>query len=383
MFEGKASSRYADRMPRVVDAGEGRPGWAFDGAVHCQYGIENAAGRPPSEWEQEPLRYADMPRGYWDVEARVAAMDTDNVWASICFPSMWCGFAGRIFQTCSDPELGLEAVLAYNRWHLEGWAGRYPDRFIPMQLTWLADPEISAAQIRANCALGFKAVSFPDQPQRLGFPGVVDPYWDPLFRACEETDTVVCLHCGGGGWTLGTDIVPGSSLVDADLLFKAAPTLFQGTALVTATDWIWSGIPVRYPQLKISMSEGGIGWVAMLRDRLEYQSSRSASLGRDPYAGSEFTPSEALARSFWFCTIDDPSAIPVRHRIGVDHIMVETDYPHTDSPWPHTQAALNDMFRDVPTEETDLMTHQNAASLFRHPLPVTSAGPTSDVGEHR
>ena len=51
-------------------------------------------------------------------------------------------------------------------------------------------------------------------------------------------------------------------------------------------------------------------------------------------------PADVLKRNFWFCTIDDPSTIDTRHAIGVDHIMVEVDYPHGDSTWPDTQDVI-------------------------------------------
>jgi hypothetical protein len=76
-----------------------------------------------------------------------------------------------------------------------------------------------------------------------------------------------------------------------------------------------------------------------------------------------------LRRNFWFCSIDDPSAMQVRDRIGVEHIMVESDYPHADSSWPDTQAVLGAALAGVPDAEVAAMTHGNAAGLFGHPLP--------------
>jgi hypothetical protein len=76
-----------------------------------------------------------------------------------------------------------------------------------------------------------------------------------------------------------------------------------------------------------------------------------------------------LRRNFWFCTIDDPSTIATRHAIGVDHIMVEVDYPHGDGTWPNTQAVIERYWGDLPVEELRKMTHENAARLYRHPLP--------------
>ena len=39
-------------------------------------------------------------------------------------------------------------------------------------------------------------------------------------------------------------------------------------SLTACAEWLWSGYGLRLPDLKIAMSEGGIGWVAMLVDRL-------------------------------------------------------------------------------------------------------------------
>ena len=80
-------------------------------------------------------------------------------------------------------------------------------------------------------------------------------------------------------------------------------------------------------------------------------------------------PADVLRRNFWFCTIDDPSTIDTRDAIGVDHIMVETDYPHGDGTWPDTQAVIEQYWGDLPVEELRKITHQNAAKLYRHPLP--------------
>ena len=76
-----------------------------------------------------------------------------------------------------------------------------------------------------------------------------------------------------------------------------------------------------------------------------------------------------LLRNFWFCSLDDPSIWPIRDRIGVDHILVETDYPHADSTWPGSQDLLARRLADLSVEEARKVTHENAAALFRHPLP--------------
>jgi hypothetical protein len=130
-----------------------------------------------------------------------------------------------------------------------------------LQLTWLGDPQLAAAEVRANAARGFKAVSFPELPSKLDLPSLHRKHWDPFLSACEETGTVICLHTGSCSW------VPAPS---PDAPFEVYPTLFPAGSLVAATDWLWSGACHRSLGLKIAMSEGGIGWVAMLADRADY-----------------------------------------------------------------------------------------------------------------
>ncbi len=75
----------------------------------------------------------------------------------------------------------------------------------------------------------------------------------------------------------------------------------------------------------------------MLIDRIDYVMSHSAS-GSSAWHDPDLSPSDAIRRNFWFCAIDPGSTIALRDHIGIDHIMVESDYPHADSTWPDTQA---------------------------------------------
>src|SRR5690606_27277061 len=98
-----------------------------------------------------------------------------------------------------DQEAGLAALRAYNTWMIDEWCAAAPDRYIPCQLPWLSDATIAAQEIRANAARGFKGVSFPENPEPLGYPSIYSSYWDPFFAACEETETVINLHVGSAG----------------------------------------------------------------------------------------------------------------------------------------------------------------------------------------
>jgi predicted TIM-barrel fold metal-dependent hydrolase len=357
MFVGRLPAKFADRAPHIVDTSDGREIWTFEGEEYSQVGMNAMAGRRPETVQFEPGRFADMRPGCYDIHARIKDMDLGGVWASLNFPSMITGFCGRVFSQAKDPALGLAVTKAWNDWLYESWWQPYPERIIPLGITFLTDPDEAVKEIYRNAERGFRAITLPERPHRIGMPSLFTGYWDPIVAACAQTDTVICLHVGSSGGYVHAEGSPRLQL---------GATMFGQLSLAACAEWLWSGYAVKHPELKIAMSEGGIGWVAMLLDRLDNIIDRSG------YGmGWDIRPAEVLKRNFWFCTLDDPSTIDTRYRIGVENIMVETDYPHGDGTWPHTQNLIADVWGHIPADELRLMCHANAAQLFRHPLPDT------------
>jgi predicted TIM-barrel fold metal-dependent hydrolase len=357
LFDGRLPSALADRAPRVVDDADGREVWEFEGQRFTQVGMNAMAGRRPETMALEPSRFEEMRPGCYDIHERIRDMDINGVWGSLNFPSMITGFCGRVYSQAKDPELGLAVTKAWNDWLYEEWWQPYPDRIIPLGITWLADPVLGAAEIRRNAERGFRSVTLPERPHRIGFPSLFTGYWDPIIEACAETDTVISLHVGSSG---GYDHPEGAPNL------QLGATMFGQLSLSACAEWLWSKYAVKHPNLKIAMSEGGIGWVAMLLDRLDNIVDRSG-YGKEGF--EDLRPAEVLQRNFWFCTLDDPSTIDTRHRIGIDHIMVETDYPHGDGTWPDTQDVIADVWGHLPPDELRKLCCENAAVLYRHPLP--------------
>ena len=355
-FEGRLPTGLQDRAPRIVETPEGHQVWEFEGDLFTQVGMNAVAGRRPETVAYEPFRFEQMRPGCYDVDARIADMDVCGMWASVNFPSMITGFCGRVLFAAKERELGQACVRAWNDWFHDEWYEGHPDRIIPLGIAYLADPQVAAEEIRRNAARGFKAVSLPERPHAIGLPSLWDrDHWDPIIEACAETGTVACLHVGSSGLYSYPDGAPRLQL---------GATLFGQLSLSACAEWVWSGHPLRHPELKIAMSEGGIGWVAMLLDRLENIVDRSGyGLGWD------MRPADVMRRNFWFCTIDDPSTIDTRYAIGVDRIMVEVDYPHGDSTWPDTQEVLRRAWGHLPAKELRALCSENAARLFRHSLP--------------
>jgi predicted TIM-barrel fold metal-dependent hydrolase len=359
LFEGRLPAKFADLAPRVELDDDGMEYWLYDGKRQYKVGLNAVVGRPLEERSFEPSRFEEMRKGAYDIQARVHDMDLNGVYASLNFPSSLAGFAGQRFQLdVSDPELALAVVRASNDWHVEEWAGTYPDRIIPCQLPWLLDPVVGAAEIRRNAARGVRAVTFPELPERLGLPSLHTGYWDPFMAACEETETVICLHVGSSS---------SAPITSSDAPSDTIGVLFFGWAMFAAVDWLYSKIPLRFPNIKICLSEGGLAWVAGLLDRLDHVGRYQKIYGT--WDGIDITPRELMQRNFWFCAIDDPSGLDHRHRIGIDHICLESDYPHQDGTWPDTQALMRDQIGTFPAEDIRKLTWANASKLFSFPVP--------------
>ena len=358
-FEGRVPAKFADRAPRIVEDDQRRQNWVYDGQVLPNVGFNAVIGRPVDEYSFDPTRFDEMRRGAWDVAARVHDMDLNGIYASLNFPSFLPGFAGqRLQSSTNDRELAIACTRAWNDWMIESWRGHAPDRFIAAQLPLMHDPEVEAAEVRRNAERGFAAITFTEAPHLLGLPTLHSGYWDPLMAACAETETVVCLHVGSSSTSPATAPDAPSDAVGA--LFFAYP-------MFAAVDWLYSMIPVRFPDIRICLSEGGIGWVAGLIDRLDHMRRYDTMYGTFNDVG--MSPSEVLKRNFWFCAIDDPSSYMQRDIIGIENIMVESDYPHCDSTWPDTQRILREQLAGLPDEDVERITWRNASELFRHPVP--------------
>ena len=366
MFEGRMPSKFVDRAPRVVETSDGDHVWVLDGTVLSTIAINAVAGQDRSGALVEPTRFEMIREGGYDVHQRIADMDIDGLYASLNFPSL-VGFAGVRLQGLPDQEFALATVRAWNDWHIEEWAGAYPDRLIPCQIPWLNDAEVAAEEIRRNAERGFKAITFPELPGKLGFEPLASTFWDPIWRACEETETVICVHTGSSGLpplTEGT---------------KAVGTVFgAGYAMMTAMEWLYARMTLRFPNLKICMSEGGIGWVAAVYDRLEHAEHYRDAHEQWP---GDVRPAEAFRRNFWFCTLNDPSAMAQRDLIGIDRITFEVDYPHADTSWPDTQDRVHALLGALPKQDAEMISWRNASALFRHPVPVEVQADPEAFGE--
>jgi predicted TIM-barrel fold metal-dependent hydrolase len=126
----------------------------------------------------------------------------------------------------------------------------------------------------------------------------------------------------------------------------------------------------KFPNLKIALSEGGIGWMPYMIERIDYVWERHRFYND---VNKTVRPSELFKDHLYGCFISDNAGIFSRELIGVDNIMFESDYPHSDSQWPHTRKILENVFADVPDSDAHKMVEWNARKLYHFPRSETLA----------
>ena len=346
-------AKYSDVAPRVVELDGGAQAWSFEDRIIPTIGLNAVAGKDPKDFGLDPVRFDDMLPGCHDIKARVADMDLDGVHAQMCFPS-FPGFAGGTLFGAEDKELANLCVSAWNDFMLDEWCAYAPDRFIPMILVPFWDVEATVLEVERTAAKGAKAITFSEAPHRLGLPSYHADHWDPFFAAAQAADMPLCMHFGSGG---APEVAP-------DANFAVAIALFGMNSQFTTVDLLFSRVFHQFPRLKVALSEGGIGWMPYVIERLDYTWERHRW-----YTGidKDTPPSELFRDHIFGCFIADSAGIEVRHLIGVDNIMFEGDYPHSDSNFPASRKKLADVLKDVPDGEARKIAEDNARRVFNFP----------------
>ncbi|GAA3527161.1 amidohydrolase family protein [Amycolatopsis ultiminotia] len=359
VWSDRLPAKYREAGPRIVEKPRpsgGAPSevWAYEGRFYPYIGLNAVAGKKPEEFGTEPTRYDEMIPGCYNPKARLADMDIDGVWGAINFPS-FPRFAGTVFLEGEDKELARLCVQAWNDYVLDEWCATAPDRFIPMVILPLWDVDACVAEIHRTAAKGAKAIAFPENPVPLGLPSFHTDHWDKVLSAAEEIDLPLCLHFGTSG-------KPPITAPEAPMAVMI--TLFGCNSMYATADIIFSPLLHRHPKLKIGLSEGGIGWIPYLLERMDMTWERHRFYQN---VNQDVRPSDLFRKHFHGCFIDDFFGVENRRHIGVDHITWECDYPHSDSYWPHSRKRAAETFVDVPDEEVHRMVELNVRRLYNFP----------------
>ncbi|MCM3921800.1 amidohydrolase [Frankia sp. AiPs1] len=364
LWTSRLPTAHLDAGPRVIEVdgavtteigaaatAAGTQMWTFEGQPFPNIALNAVAGKSHEEFGLEPVRFDQIRPGCYDPAERVKDMDIDGVQAQLGFPT-FPGFAGRVFATAKDKELALLCVRAYNDFILDEWCGPHPDRLIPMVILPLWDAELAAAELRRTAERGAKAVAFPENPAGLDLPSFHSGGWDPLLAVAEEAGTPLCMHFGT------STRMP---FVAADAPFPVTIALMGTNSINTLSELLFSPIFHAFPRLKVTLAEGGVGWIPWFLERIDLTWERHRFYND---VNKEVRPSALFRRNVWGCFIDDTPGLLLRDVIGVDRITWEGDYPHSDSSWPHSRKRAGEAFVDVPDADVHRIVELNARELL-------------------
>lgn len=371
VWSSRVPAKFRDTAPHVIEE-DGREFWVYEDQRNMTMGLNAVAGKPRDQWNMEPARYSDMIPGCYDPKERAQDMLTQGVLASVNFPTL-PRFGGMLFNSFKDKELADLCVKAWNDFVLEEWCPGGPEGFfVPMVICQVWDPKLAAAEIERCVAKGAKSLCFTENPTQEGLPSFHDKegHWDPIWRACVEADIPISLHIGSSGFM---------PVIDPSAPFTGIIASAEVACQLSLVNLATSPVPVNFPDIKFVWSEGGIGWVPALLHRADRQLDRHSG-----WAGTaEIKPSEVFARNMWCCMVEEPRALKHYDEIGADKIVCETDYPHADTTYPHTQKSFAEIFDGVPDDVVEQISHGNAERVFNWKMADESLLTSPDVQSWR
>ena len=353
-------SEFAGRGPRIE---EGKPeethDWVvFEGSRKPLSLMCSVAGQGKSF---KPVgRKSEVRAGSWEPAARLEDMDLDGVTTAILYGGGPLGTA--------DNELYIASFQAYNSW-LADFCSHAPTRLVGVAYLPMQDVDQSIAMLKDAAARGLKAVNIPAFPQSNrstgggGFAAQVlaltgdpdgplqydDPEFDRFWKACVDHNMAVTIH-------LGARIArPGMNRFLPNLVMSKV-CMAEPIAIM-----IFGGVFDRFAELRFGSIESAVGWMSWMAEYVDgiYENQRHWL-----QLELKHPPSHYMDQNVYGSFIRDPVGVRNRHLRGGRNIMWSTDYPHSETTWPHSQEVMNRQFAGVSEVERRPLVHDNARRFY-------------------
>lgn len=377
LWVDRVPNRYQELAPRIVhDRGrvavsagatvyesdeDGAPTecWLFEDTLIPLKRISAAAGFSVDDMEMTTITFDEMRPGCYNQAARLNDMDLAGIDASLCFPNEFVRFCGQRFLWTKDRGLGLQCVRAYNDFIVEEWCAGSEGRLVPLIIVPLWDASLAALEVQRNARRGVHAACFSEIPPYLDLPSIHSGEWDPLFAACEETQTVLMMHIGS------SSRLPSTSPDSPVAVQTASGAVNSALSLL---DWLFSGVFVRFPALEIGFAECQIGWLPYFLERADavWEHNRAWN---DVYEKIPEKPSSYFGSHVFCSFFSDEHGLKNLAAIGEGNVMFETDYPHSDTNWPDSLKIAEAVTAGLDPATRDKVLRGNAARLLRVDRP--------------
>jgi predicted TIM-barrel fold metal-dependent hydrolase len=356
IFTANASAALKERMPYVTDGPDG-PYWTCKNGG--SFGLLNGVGPagqklvPGQNYRVDVMAstglYEDGQKGRrhpTDPVLRAKDMDRDGVQAEVIFGIL--GAATRL----NDPIAANEMFRIYNDW-LVDFCKHDPTRFIGLACLPYGDIPAAVQEIHRVAKLGLRGVelscSWDMEP-------MWHPIWEPLWKAIHEVNLPLHFHT--------FPAVPPSQLDKATGLSRRAAFFtvvsgFQMNLVNILAGVIGAAVLERYPNVRISFGESGIGWIPYALDRMDFEwEDRFRDLGLT------MKPSDYWRRQCKGTFQFDRIGTKLIDEMGVESLMWGSDYPHADGVWPESSKYIAEQFGHLPADITHKITCENAGRFY-------------------
>ncbi len=347
MWAERIDARFRDRAPHTVKGYKGREGEFFvcENIAPVQVAGFFGSGKRAEELPEHLKRgFEAAPKSVWDPAERLKEQDADGVSAEVLYTSM-----GMLLFGLDDAELRAACFRAFNDWAAE-YCSYNPKRLIGLGVITLEDIPAAVAELERIARKGLRGALIwgappEDRPYSL-------PDYDPFWAAAQDLGMPLSLHilAGRGG-----------------VRFSRRRILFGYMKLpqeiqLTFADIITGGVLERFPRLRLVSAENDISWIPHFMYRLDHAYER---LRHIEGLSLPMMPSEYMKRNVTATFQFESTNVDFTRRIfGAEQIMWSSDYPHTDSPWPHSQDYIAQAFADIPEAEVRKIVGGNAARLY-------------------
>ncbi len=358
LFTSEASREMRDRMPYVEDGPDG-PRWVTKKGAY--FGLLNGVGPGgaklvPGQNHRvdimaETGMFADGKQGIQrpsDPHLRLKEMERDGVDAEVIFGIL--GSASKM----QDNEAAAEMFRIYNDW-LKEFCSHYPDRHIGLACIPYGDIDKAVEEIYRTAKLGLRGIelscSWDMEP-------MWHPCWEPVWKAMHDVQIPLHFHTFPTINPKAREMATG--LTGRAALFTGVSSFQMGLIHIIA-GMMGAGVFERYPNLRVSFGESGIGWIPYALDRMDFEfEDRFRDLMK--LKPSEYWQRQCKA-TFQYDVIG-PKLIGTNNLMTVDTLMWGSDYPHTDGIWPESTKYINQQFEGLSAEDIQKITCDNAAKFY-------------------
>ncbi len=342
VWQARLPRAQAEHGPRVV-ARDGQTVWVCEDRV---LGRSGSSLTDPALKKLSAIGRAGIEDdGYraGNPKLRLEDMDRDNLWASVIYGPLALGLPIR------DPELQDACYAAWNDWAIQEFNAVAPDRLCALAFLPGHSPEAAAAELERCAGLGHRGAIIDVFDIHLA-----EPAWDRLWATAAHTGLPISFHLKNGTSSgLSYKIGKWQSAAFATVL---PMQLDEPLAIM-----LFSGALERHPGMKLVLAESGIGWLPyfVTRADLEWRNLRD----KLDYA-TRTPPSEIFRRQVMATFEEEELCAQLLPLLGADSCMWASDYPHTDSTFPHSLRAIEESLGALPAADRRKITATNCAQLY-------------------